>query len=122
MSGFQENWTTLYFFMQLNGKPLCLVCTLSAQTPAEEQLRAEKIRKFMAGLKTQQFIFSHSREVSHTAVKASCLTADKVSSLSKPQSDGEFVKTCMSLVIVLWVFGGFFGPALMRSRCAARGP
>ncbi len=36
--------------------------------------------------------FSHSREVSDTAMKASYLIAHKITSASKPYSDGEFVK------------------------------
>ena len=59
------------------------------------QLRKEKINKLLAGLKKQQSAFTHSRDVSDGAVKASYLIANELVQASKPFSDGELVKKCM---------------------------
>ncbi len=36
---FQEKWTTSYLFTEVNGKPVCLVCTISTQKCAERPQR-----------------------------------------------------------------------------------
>lgn len=46
-------------------------------------------------LKKQQSVFTHRREISDTAVRASYLVANEIAVASKPFSEGEFVKTCM---------------------------
>ena len=59
------------------------------------QLRKEKLNKLFAGLKKQQSAFTHSRDVSDGAVKASYLNENELVQASKPFSDGELVKKCM---------------------------
>jgi len=49
----------------------------------------------IAGLKKQQPVFTSSRDTSATAVKASYLTANDITLVSKPYSEWEFVKTCI---------------------------
>ena len=53
------------------------------------------MKELLAGLKKQQSVFTHSREISDAAVKASYLIANEIAVASKPFNEGEFVKTCM---------------------------
>jgi len=57
------------------------------------QPRREKVKQLITGLKKQQPVFTSSRDTSATAVKASYLTANDIALASKPNSEGEFVKT-----------------------------
>lgn len=59
------------------------------------QRRREKVIELLAGLKKQQSVFTHSRDISDAAVKASYLIANEIALASKPFSEGKFVKTCM---------------------------
>lgn len=59
------------------------------------QQRTEKANELLAVLKKQQSVFTHSREISNAAVKASYLIANEIAVASKPFTEGEFVKTCM---------------------------
>ncbi len=96
------------FFMEENGKPVCLVCSqnisvlkgysLKRHCQANHaknynnfqgQRRAEKIRELLTGLKKQQAVFSRSREASDAAVKASYIIANKIASASKQYSGGD---------------------------------
>ena len=53
------------------------------------------MKELLSGLKKQQSVFTHTKEVSDAAVKASYLIAKEIAVASKPFSDGEFVKNCM---------------------------
>ena len=53
------------------------------------------MNELLAGLKKQQSVFTHSRDISDAAVKASYLIANEIAVASKPFSEGEFVKTFM---------------------------
>lgn len=53
------------------------------------------MNELLAGLKKQQSVYTHSRDISDAAVKASYLIANEIAVASKPFSEGEFVKTCM---------------------------
>ncbi len=76
---FQEKWTTSYLFMEVNGKPVCLVCSQRISVLKEYNLtrhyqanhaenynnfqgqhRAEQILELLTGLKKQQAVFSCS--------------------------------------------------------------
>ncbi|XP_070408444.1 general transcription factor II-I repeat domain-containing protein 2 [Nothobranchius furzeri] len=111
---FQEKWTSSYFFTEVNGKAVCLVCSqhvavlkefnlcrhyvsLHAEKydKFEAQRRREKVNELLARLKKQQSAFTHSQDISDAAVKASYLIANEIAVASKPFSEGEFVKTCM---------------------------
>lgn len=59
------------------------------------QRRREKVNELLVGLKKQQSVFTHSRDISDAAVKASYLIANEMAVASKAFSEGEFVKTCM---------------------------
>jgi len=46
-------------------------------------------------MKQQQSVFSRSREISDMAVTARYLVTTKITVVSKPLNEDEFVKTCM---------------------------
>ena len=89
---FQGKWSSSYLFTELNGKAVCLLClqqvsvlkeynvrrhyeTLHADkyNNFQGQHRREKVNELLASLKKQQSVFTHSREISDAAVKASYL-------------------------------------------------
>ena len=111
---FQDKWTECYFFTNVNGKAVCLVCHQQVSVLKEYNVRrhyetqhsrkfksiqgksrTDKVKELLSGLKKQQSVFTHTKEVSDAAVKASYLTAKEIAVASKPFSDGEFVKNCM---------------------------
>lgn len=111
---FQEKWSSSYLFTEVNGKAVCLVCSQHVAVLKEYNLRRhyvslhadkydnfqgqrrrEKVNELLVGLKKQQSVFTHSRDISDAAVKASYLIANEIALASKPFSEGEFVKTCM---------------------------
>uniref|UniRef100_A0A674DXZ8 SPIN-DOC-like zinc-finger domain-containing protein n=1 Tax=Salmo trutta TaxID=8032 RepID=A0A674DXZ8_SALTR len=111
---FQEKCSSSYLFTELNGKAVCLVCSQHVAVLKEYNLRRhyvslhadkydnfqgqqrrEKVNELLAGLKKQQSVFTHSRDISDAAVKASYLIANEIAVPSKPFIEGEFVKTCM---------------------------
>ncbi|KAL4006188.1 mitochondrial carrier [Sarotherodon galilaeus] len=111
---FQEKWSSSYLFTEVNVKAVCLVCSQHVAVLKEYNLRRhyvslhadkydnfqgqrrrEKVNELLAGLKKQQSVFTHSRDISDAAVKASYLIANEIALALKPFSEGEFVKTCM---------------------------
>uniref|UniRef100_A0A9J7YGI0 Uncharacterized protein n=1 Tax=Cyprinus carpio carpio TaxID=630221 RepID=A0A9J7YGI0_CYPCA len=100
---FQEKWTSSYMFTQVNGKPVCLVCTQQVSVLKEYnirrlyetqhgekynnlhgELRRQKVNEMLVGLRKQQSVFTRSQEASDATVKASYLIASEI-----------FVKNCM---------------------------
>ena len=59
------------------------------------QLRKEKVDELLSSLKKQQSVFTRSRDISDSAVKASYLNAKEITVASKPFIEGKFIKTCM---------------------------
>lgn len=111
---FQERWSSSYFFAEVNGKAVCLLCSQHVAVLKEYnicrhyvsfhahkydnfqgQQRKEKVDELLSRLKKQQSVFTHSRDISDAAAKASYLIAQEIAVASKPFSEGEFVKTCM---------------------------
>ncbi|XP_060797973.1 general transcription factor II-I repeat domain-containing protein 2B-like [Neoarius graeffei] len=110
---FQEKWREKYFFWEVGGKPVCLICSQQVAVPKEYnvkrhyethadkysqftgQRRTEKLNELASNLQKQQAAFSKSRETHEGAVKASYIIAWEIAKVSKPFSEGAFVKTCM---------------------------
>lgn len=84
---FQEKWSSSYLFTEVNGEPVCLVCSQQVSVMKEYnlrrhyetlhadkynnlqgQLRREKVNELLAGLKKQQSVFSRSREINDTTL------------------------------------------------------
>ncbi|XP_055011762.1 general transcription factor II-I repeat domain-containing protein 2B-like [Boleophthalmus pectinirostris] len=110
---FQDRWKEKYFFWEVGGKPVCLICSQQVavakeynikrhyETHAEKyseytgQLRTKKLNELASSLQKQQAVFSKCRDTHEGAVKASYIIAWEIAKASKPFSEGAFVKTCM---------------------------
>lgn len=111
---FQEKWTNLYLFTEVNKKPVCLVCKQQVSIMKDYNLkrhyetqhaqkfgnikgdeRTTKIQEMIANLKKQQCSFTNLQNISDSAMKASYVIANEIALASKPFSDGEFIKMCM---------------------------
>ena len=87
---FQEKWSLSYFFTKMNEKAVCLICLQQIAVLKECNLRRhdaslhadkhekfqrprrkEKLDELLQCLKNQQSVFTHSRDISDSAVKAS---------------------------------------------------
>ncbi|XP_060797901.1 general transcription factor II-I repeat domain-containing protein 2B-like [Neoarius graeffei] len=107
---FQEKWREKYFFWEVGGKPVCLICSQQVavskeynvkrhyETHADKysqftgQRRTEKLNELASNLQKQQAAFSKSRETHEGAVKASYIIAWEIAKVSKPFSEGAFIK------------------------------
>lgn len=85
---FQEKWSLSYLFTEVNGKPVCLVCSQHVSV-----LKEYNLRRHNETLHAEKY--NHSREISDTAVKAGYLIANEIALTSKPFSEVEFVKMYM---------------------------
>ncbi|XP_014460030.1 general transcription factor II-I repeat domain-containing protein 2-like [Alligator mississippiensis] len=110
---FNKEWTSKYFFIDVGGKPACLICKESMAVFKEYNLnrhfeskhaskyknlsakeKAKKTEEMVAGMQKEQTryrmesaqdgIMRTSYEIAHTIVKN-----------SKPFSEGEFIKECL---------------------------
>ena len=114
MQSFPRQLVGFLFFAEVNGIPVCLVCSQQVsvvkeynirrhyETPHAEryrglqgQPRREKVKELIAGLKKQQSVFASGRDISAAAVKTSYLIANDIALASKPYCEGEIVKTCI---------------------------
>lgn len=110
---FQEKWTNDYFFVELRGKPVCLVCgeALAVMKKANlerhyttkhaklhslhGQPRKDKISALRNGLAAQQATFTKTRADSENVVRASFVVSELIAKKLRPHSEGEFVKECL---------------------------
>nr|KAF6360091.1 hypothetical protein mMyoMyo1_011049 [Myotis myotis] len=111
---FKREWTTKYFFTEVQSMPVCLICqeTLAVfkeynlschfatkhgnyarkQSPQEWEATAQRL---MAKLQAQQNVFHRQTAIQETTTKASFMLSFKLAKASKPLSEGEFLKECM---------------------------
>lgn len=111
---FQERWTEAYFFIDVNQKPICLVCNESVAVMKEYnlkrhyetkhaakfnvfqgQVRSDKVSDLKKKLKNQQFSFKKPTVETEACVKVSYIVAEKIAKKLKPFVDAEFIKECM---------------------------
>lgn len=115
---FNAQWTSDYFFVQSNGKALCLVCQETVSVLKEYNIRrhydtnhrekmhgmqglqrSQKIEDMKNKLAKQQSIFMKRSNDNIAAVRASYHVAQLIADKGKPFTDGEFVKECMMKVV-----------------------
>ena len=111
---FNKKWTAKYFFTEVVGKAVCLVCgeqiavfkdynlsrhyeTKHAEkyknlTDAE---RASTSETLLTKLQNQQGIFTKLHTSRDAATRTSFVISHKIAKNSKPFSEGEFVKECL---------------------------
>ena len=114
---FNEKWTEDYFFIHLENKPICLICSQLVAVLKEHNikqhyalkhadkyeqitgnLRKETLETLKRSLQTQQSIFTKGKREVEGVVEASYIVSHIMAKHFKCFSDGEIVKECMSSV------------------------
>ena len=114
---FQEKWTNDNFSVLHKEKPICLICNESVAVLKEYnikrhfttkhsqnfdrfsgQIRTDKIEKLKKNLLTQQNIFLKQHQEGNDIARASFVVSQMIAKHSKPFSEGEFVKQCLTSV------------------------
>lgn len=110
----QERWTEMYFFVEYNGDPVCLICKERVSVTKEYnirrhydtkhsdmfdsftgQVRARKAEELKQTLVKQQNVFKRVASESSSTVEASYAVSYKVAKALKSYTTGDFVKDCM---------------------------
>lgn len=109
---FRTRWEDEYFFKEINGKCVCLICNEAAAVMKEYNVHrhyetkrqsytlytgAERTQKMAASLQVQQF-FIHATKLQKKATAASYEVAKLIAQHGKPFIDGEFIKQCLMKV------------------------
>ena len=110
---FNEQWTMQYWFIESNGKSLCLICQDTISVVKEYNLkrhyksrheakydnirgqrREDKIQQLTKSVSRQQTAITRLRGVDDS-VKASYMIALDIAKNMKSFSDGNFIKDCI---------------------------
>ncbi|KAK0144404.1 General transcription factor II-I repeat domain-containing protein 2A [Merluccius polli] len=104
---FQEKWTNDFFFVEVKGKPVCLVCgeALAVMKKANVerhysskhakldelrgQMHLDKINALRRSLGAQHAAFTEN------VTRASFVVSELIATKLKPHAEGEFVKECL---------------------------
>ncbi|KAK1333566.1 LOW QUALITY PROTEIN: hypothetical protein QTO34_005951, partial [Cnephaeus nilssonii] len=110
---FQEQWTNDYFFVEVKGKPVCLVCgdMLAVMEKASlerhysskhaklselgGQMRLDKINALQRSLELQQAAFTQPGCDRDNVIQTSYVVSELIAKKLRPHVEGEFVKECM---------------------------
>lgn len=110
---FQSEWEDLYFFIQIKGKTVCLICRDTISTLKSYNLkrhfeqkhseieklsvgeRKAKLQLLKAALSAQQNVFVKQIAQSNAIVSASMRISHIIAKKMKPFSDGDFIKECV---------------------------
>src|SRR4029434_10782661 len=101
-------------FTDVKGKTVCLVCGADVAVMKEYNLRwhyetkhqdknkhldmkqkLQKVEELKRSLVSQQTVFVKAKSQSEAAVKASFIVVAQIAKVSRPFTEGEFVKNCM---------------------------
>ncbi|XP_045504708.1 general transcription factor II-I repeat domain-containing protein 2A-like isoform X2 [Colias croceus] len=110
---FNEAWTDLYFFINCNGKPLCLICQKTIAIQKEYNVkrhyetehiakfaclvgesRKNKINALKSSVKNQQNVFKVHVQSNESNIRASLRVAEILAKSGRPFTDSELVKQC----------------------------
>lgn len=110
---FQTRWENEYFFKEINGKCVCLICNEDVAVMKEYNVRrhyetkhqsyasytgaerAQKFKQMAASLQAQQQFFFRANKIQENATAASYEVAQLIAQHGKPFSDGDFIKQCL---------------------------
>uniref|UniRef100_A0A8C5LJG6 SPIN-DOC-like zinc-finger domain-containing protein n=1 Tax=Leptobrachium leishanense TaxID=445787 RepID=A0A8C5LJG6_9ANUR len=111
---FNKTWTLKYFFTEVKGKAVCLVCGVQIAVFKEYNLsrhyvtkhaekyknvsdaeRARASNALLTKLQNQQELFTKLHTSRDGAVKTSYVISHKIAKYSKSFSDGQFIKECL---------------------------
>ncbi|XP_030613825.1 general transcription factor II-I repeat domain-containing protein 2 [Archocentrus centrarchus] len=113
---FQTRWANEYFFIEVKGKCVCLICTETVAVMKEYNLRRHyetkhqtyasytgaerehKVKQMAASLLAQQQYFFRANKAQENATVASYEIAQLIAQHGKPFSDGDFIKQCLTKV------------------------
>ena len=114
-STFLTEWESLYFFVEHNGKPFCLICQASLghfqvsnlqhhfsslhgkinrKFPKGIEFRKNKLISLKSDAEKQKQFFQKFMKHSETVTLASYQMAWNIARAKKPYNDGKFVKKC----------------------------
>lgn len=112
---FQQTWEEEFAFVEVNNKPLCLICQRTISVPKRENVkrhhdtchsefsetyplgsnvRKDKIRSLVASFRGQQTVMRFSCKESDMVTEASFKVAWNVARSRRPFTEGELIKTC----------------------------
>jgi len=111
---FQERGTFDNFFVDVDNKPICLICNQpvseckeynikrhyvsrhsSAYDKYPNEFRQDKVKELTKVLRGQQMVLSKVSLHQESVVKASYLVAELIAKKSKPFAGGEFIQECI---------------------------
>ena len=111
---FNDAWTDLYFFINYNGKQLCLICqktlailkdfNLKRHYDAEHKAifacltgdaRKQKINSLKFSIQKQQNVFKVQVHSNESNIRASLRVAEILAKSGRPFTDSELVKECV---------------------------
>ena len=113
---FQTRWENEYFFKEINGKCVCLICNEAIAVMKEYNVsrhydtkhqsyksytgaeRTLKIKQMAASLQTQQQLFFRTNKIQENATTASYEVAKLIAQHGKPFTEGDFIKQCLTKV------------------------
>ncbi|TWW71158.1 General transcription factor II-I repeat domain-containing protein 2A [Takifugu flavidus] len=110
---FQEKWTNDFFFVEVKGKPVCLVCGEALVVMKKANLerhystkhakldelkgpmRVDKVNALRRSLEAQQAAFIRPSSDRENITQASFVVSELIAKKLKPHAEGEFVKECL---------------------------
>jgi hypothetical protein len=117
---FNNEWENKYYFIEINGKPMCLLCNETVSALKEYNIRRhyethkikfkdfielkgdqreDKLKQLKSKLQSQQDSFVKHKKINENAVKASFLVSKLIAEKSKPLAEGEFIKECLIIIV-----------------------
>lgn len=117
---FNCDWEEEFFFVERNGKPMCLLCQatlsqykasnikrhyetnhngFSKEFPNDSQLRKAKLKSLKENFHKQSTVMSMFTKEADLTTEAGYLLAFNIAKAKKPYTEGEFVKTNISQVV-----------------------
>lgn len=110
---FQTRWENEYFFVEIKGKCICLICNEAVAVMKDYNVRRHyetkhqsytsytgmererKVKQMTASLLAQQQHFFRANKLQENSTVASYAVSQLIAEHGKPLSDGEFVKHCL---------------------------
>lgn len=113
---FLPEWESLYFFVERNGKPFCLICqeslahfkasnlqrhfssvhpNIDQEFPKGTELRKHRLVTLKSQAKKQMQCFQKFTKQSETVTLASYQLAWNIAQAKKPYNEGDFIKKCL---------------------------
>lgn len=120
---FLTEWESLYFFVERNGKPICLIChaalahfkasnlqrhfsslhpNIEQEFPKGTELRKHKLVALKSQAEKQMQFFQKFTKHSETVTLASYQLAWNIARAKKPYNEGDFIKKCILGLVVFF--------------------